>query len=361
MSEALDLQYAASEDRWCLDVGWQFGRYEFFHGRHYLAGAADDDQIDQARLQIVSMIKAELAAHGLVLHDELSEYQEMSNRLFDDVKARFGGRRLAFLWIGIGAFRASMSANLQDSDKKREFDRLAHSAIMQVPAEFIRDKDKFWAELQTAGIGDVPSLEQFVLRNSSSPVSSPQTAAISVLFVASDPTDQARLRLGEEYREIQQMLSIARLRDRFHLEQRFSTRVGDLTQAILDVQPRIVHFAGHGAQSGELCLERSDGKSQPVSPDALSGLFRLVAEDVDCVILNACYTDIQAVAIAKHIRWVIGMAKAVSDGAAISFVTGFYQALGAGRDIKKAFEFGKVQISLHDLPEDLTPVLLSRD
>jgi len=70
-------------------------------------------------------------------------------------------------------------------------------------------------------------------------------------------------------------------------------RPDDLTQALLDLEPRIVHFAGHGSASGALFLENELGESHPVEPETLASLFKLVSEQVECVLLNACYTESQ--------------------------------------------------------------------
>ena len=67
--------------------------------------------------------------------------------------------------------------------------------------------------------------------------------------------------------------------------------------------------------------------------EALARLFALFMDQVGCVLLNGCYTKIQAEVIAQHIPYVIGMNKAIGDQAAIAFAIGFYDALGAGRDV----------------------------
>lgn len=186
------------------------------------------------------------------------------------------------------------------------------------------------------------------------------TEPITVLFLAADPTDASRLRLGQEYREIQEKLKLAKMRDRFKLEQRLSVRPVDISQSILDEKPSIVHFSGHGTSEGSLCFENEMGESRPVQPHALAALFELVSREVSCVLLNACYSETQANAIAKHIKYVIGMRKAIGDKAAIAFAVGFYQALGAGKSIEESFRFGCVQIRLQGIPEHLTPVLVTR-
>lgn len=183
---------------------------------------------------------------------------------------------------------------------------------------------------------------------------------VSILFMAADPTDSSRLRLGEEFREIQEKLQLARMREHFKLYQRMSVRPTDISQALLDVQPQIVHFSGHGTSAGALCFENQWGKTHPISPDAIAALFEQFVGQVKCVLLNACYSASQAKAIAKHVDYVIGMVRAVGDKAAIAFAIGFYQALGAGRTFEEAYKLGVVQIQLQSIPGHLTPVLIKR-
>ena len=178
--------------------------------------------------------------------------------------------------------------------------------------------------------------------------------------MAADPTNASRLRLGEEFREIQEKLRLAKQRDLFKLElPQLSLRPADISQALLDTQPQIVHFSGHGMTAGALCFESQTGEIQPVQPDALAALFGQFARQVDCVILNACYSESQAEAIAKHINYVVGMSGAIGDKAAIAFAIGFYQALGAGRTIEDAYKLGCVQIGLQGVSQHSTPVLKS--
>ena len=183
---------------------------------------------------------------------------------------------------------------------------------------------------------------------------------ITILFIASEPTDLAHLRLSEEVREIQEKLQMAKLRDRFDFHQRMSTRTIDLSQAMLDVQPQIVHFSGHGSIDGALCFENQSGQTDSIQPSAIAALFKQFSNHVNCVMLNACYTEIQAKAIAQYIEYVIGMNQMIGDKAAIAFAIGFYQALGAGRTIEDAYKLGCVQIRLHGIPEHQTPVLIKK-
>lgn len=185
---------------------------------------------------------------------------------------------------------------------------------------------------------------------------------ISVLFLAADPTDASRLRLGEEFREIQEQLMMATQRDLFKLENpQLSVRPSDISRALLNLNPQIVHFSGHGTTTGALCFENQRGETHLVQPEALASLFEQFASQVQCVILNACHSIDQANAIAQYIDYVIGMNQAIGDKAAIAFAVGFYQAIGAGRPIVDAYKLGCAQIRLRNIPEHLTPVIIRKN
>ncbi len=178
----------------------------------------------------------------------------------------------------------------------------------------------------------------------------------TILFLAANPEDTAQLRLDEEVREIDASLQRARGRDQFVLQQRWAVRSRDVQRAMLDFRPQIVHFSGHGGEEG-LVLEDKTGKAKFVDTEGLAGLFKSFSDCVECVVLNACYSEVQADAIARHIPYVIGMNKAIGDKAAIEFAVSFYDALGVGESVEFAYKFGCSNIHMAGIPEHLTPVL----
>ncbi len=184
---------------------------------------------------------------------------------------------------------------------------------------------------------------------------------LSILFLAADPTDTSRVRVGQEAREIREKLQLSKHRDRFIFNERWAVRPVDISQAMLDLQPKIVHFSGHGTANGLICFEDQTGKTQPVTPEALSSLFKQFKDQVRVVVLNACYSAQQAKAISKQVDYVIGMDKDITDMASIAFSIGFYQAIGSGRNIADAYSLGVTQIKLHGYGEVETPVLLEKD
>ena len=180
-----------------------------------------------------------------------------------------------------------------------------------------------------------------------------------ILILSANPKGTTQLRLGEEIREIKEGLRRAKRRERFVIESEEAVRYRDIRRSLLEHEPQILHFSGHGAGEEGLVFEDETGQEKLVDAEALAELFDLFADQLECVVLNACYSELQARAIAQHIPYVVGMKKAIGDKAAIEFSVGFYDALGAGRDYVFAHKFGCNAIALADIPEKLTPFLLN--
>lgn len=180
----------------------------------------------------------------------------------------------------------------------------------------------------------------------------------TILFLSADSNHITRSRLKKEMQEIDTSLQKATNKNSFEFHEATLERVGELTQAIHDKKPQILHFAGYGKSTGELCLENEDGEIHEIHPDALAPLFELIANQVRCVILSACYSEIQAKVIAKHIDYVIGMSGEISDDAAIAFAAGFYKALGGGHLFEEAYKFGIAETGLEK--QKLSPVILGK-
>ncbi|WP_017302025.1 CHAT domain-containing protein [Nodosilinea nodulosa] len=167
---------------------------------------------------------------------------------------------------------------------------------------------------------------------------------MKILILASNPRKD--LNLDREIRDLKEVVEKSRSGQEFEVEDALAVRVEDLQGLLLKHSPQIVHFCGHGSGQQGLVFEGSDGDEQWVRTEALSDLFRLLANQVNCVLLNACYSEEQANAIVNHIGYVIGMNQAIRDDAAIAFSKGFYQALGYNCTIEQAFEFGCNAIQL---------------
>ncbi|MBP5974279.1 AAA-like domain-containing protein [Brasilonema sp. CT11] len=180
-----------------------------------------------------------------------------------------------------------------------------------------------------------------------------------VLILAAIPDG---LRLDREIRQIEEAIRRAINRDLFEIKIRTAVRPQDIRRAIAEEHPQIVHFCGHGMEDGSLVLEDDGGNHKPVSPTGLAALFKLHANVVKCVLLNACYSEKSAQAISQHINYTIGMNKPIGDRTAIVFAIGFYDGLGYENPdsqdiIERAFEEGLVAIQMEDVSQGQIPNL----
>jgi Effector-associated domain 1/CHAT domain len=173
------------------------------------------------------------------------------------------------------------------------------------------------------------------------------------------------LRLDKEIREIEEAIRRATNRDLFEIHIRTAVRPQDIRRAIAEEQPQIVHFCGHGLENGNIVLEDDGGNNKPVAPEGLASLFELHADYVECVVLNACYSEKSAVAISQYINYTIGMNQPIEDKAAIAFAQGFYDGLSYKQSTKKdvfqrAFDEGKIAIKLENISQGQIPVLYQK-
>ncbi len=209
----------------------------------------------------------------------------------------------------------------------------------------------------------------------------------NILFLAANPMASGRLQLDKESREIKEAIRLSKNRDHIHFEKWEALRPKDLVRGLLEVNPNIIHFSGHGVTlekelkaktgtrgideddldeevkqdltnySGGIMIQDEQDRPKIINATALAGLFVATEGKIDCVLLNACYSKAQADALLKAgIPAVIGMNDAVPDTTAITFATRFYDAIGAGKEIKTAFNVAKASLLVEgvegaDIPE----------
>ena len=126
------------------------------------------------------------------------------------------------------------------------------------------------------------------------------------------------------------------------------------------MKPRIVHFASHGSESGNLIFQSEDGGNQLVNPNALSELLREFP-GIEIVMLNACYSAHAAELIAEHVECVVGMGCRIDDDAAMQFALAFYESLAFGDGFDRAFRLGVNAIKLNQLPNAEQPMAFLPD
>ena len=141
-----------------------------------------------------------------------------------------------------------------------------------------------------------------------------------ILFLTANPTNTTPLKLDEEIRLIGQRIRRGEYRKLFDVRPVPALRATDLPYELMDGAPDIVHFSGHGSPAGELAFQRDgDGAAVPIPASTLARVFKQLRDRIQCVVLNACYSELQAAAIVESIPCVVGMSRAVPDATAIAF------------------------------------------
>jgi hypothetical protein len=221
--------------------------------------------------------------------------------------------------------------------------------------------------------------------------SADSTAQIGILFLAANPQDTPRMALDVELREIRERLCGTPYEHRFRIDHEPAIRIDELQPALCKYRPTILHISAHGqgasshgmpavAPGASAQVPRRDVITQVVPPPGgailiadkadfstaidvarLGELIALVGS-VRCVVLNACFSAEHCEVLRRHVDCVIGMEGSVEDPVAITFSGAFYQALGFGHSIGRAFEYGRNRLGLErDGRGKDRPYLLERE
>jgi cell division protein FtsB len=182
---------------------------------------------------------------------------------------------------------------------------------------------------------------------------SPSAPRRAVLFVSTSPMSGAILNTGVEARVVEDALR----KTGFEFRAVQAARPHDITRAVLDFQPTILHFAGHGA-GGEIYLEDEMQKPKAVTLDAIARLLKPMP--VTGVVLNACYSAQNLAPLMSVSQWAVGMRKAVQDPSAIGFSDGFYMALAEGKNVQAAFDVGVANAGMQSAGQMDIPILEMR-
>lgn len=191
-------------------------------------------------------------------------------------------------------------------------------------------------------------------------------ATHTILFMAADPAGTDARALDLQARAIQEALERSGLRDRFRFETRWAAQPLDLLRDLVKLKPTVVHFCGGrligqsaGAPAAGVYFQAADGRGQLVAASALAQAFDATGS-VRLVVLDACYSDAHAAAVAAHIDCVVGMSGETIDGAATNFSSGLYGGLGEGEPVAAAVRQGRAAIALMGLGDSEQPHLVTR-
>lgn len=180
---------------------------------------------------------------------------------------------------------------------------------------------------------------------------------MKVLVVFANPRNTNALRLGEEDRTIRACIRRSKHRHGIDLCVQHAATIDDLRRALLDDDFEIVHFSGHGTGCG-LAFEDARGRLYVPPRRALAELLVEYTPPLKCVLLNACYSTSQGELTSLGVPFTIAMEGPIADDAAIGFAEGFYDSIGAGKDIEFSYRQGLHALKLKDHPDSSVPTLI---
>lgn len=173
-----------------------------------------------------------------------------------------------------------------------------------------------------------------------------------LLFLRANPLNaqQGQLPIDHEIQEIKRVLEWRE--GEFDMHDEGALAPDQLLRYLLKRRPNLLHFSGHGSNRGSLLFETADSAKVFVRPEQIAPM---IAEfpTVQCVVLNACYSEALADLLANHGKVVIGTSQAISNVAAASFSFGFYQALTFGESVASAFKLALRQIGMSKASDEI--------
>ena len=176
------------------------------------------------------------------------------------------------------------------------------------------------------------------------------TEKFRILFLSANPWTTSRILVDEEAREIFERIQEGPYRTRFELYNHAATRPIDLQKLLMFYRPHIVHFSGHGNKKQKLIFGGTPGRGKTIDRQGFVELLSLYNTHLRLVLLNACFTKIQARLISEVIDYAVGTGKGIGDKAGVAFAGAFYRALGFGKSIRDAFDSAKAELGLTKMP-----------
>lgn len=198
-----------------------------------------------------------------------------------------------------------------------------------------------------------------------------------ILFLAANPISASRLAFDEECAAIERELRMTDGRDDFDFRSKWAVTADEMMRHFNELRPMVIHFSGHGCggtaersstsrrhvqmacteneSRGGIYLRNEHDNPQIVTARALKMMIKVAAPSVRVVVLNACYSSLQANALRTVVDCVVGMSGAICDETARSFAVGFYRALGNRRSIGNAVEQGVATLAAKQLPDEHLP------
>jgi hypothetical protein len=211
------------------------------------------------------------------------------------------------------------------------------------------------------------------------------TPPLCVLVAVASPQGHPALEVDAEVAAVRKALAPARAEGLAQVETLPHARVMTLRQALRDVRPHVLHFAGHGAvgpDGGALVLEDEAGDAALLTARQLRIMLQRSGADVRLAVLNACLTargePVEAAAFDAQRRALLGAGPALvraglgavvamqfslNDASARLFARDFYDTVARLEPVDLAVSRAREALALEagtDSRDWATPVLFLR-
>jgi hypothetical protein len=183
---------------------------------------------------------------------------------------------------------------------------------------------------------------------------------LTVLYLVANSDESNPLRVDAEVRRVQEAIRGSKYRDNITIHYRPAADLDSLIDGLNDHEPQIVHFSGHGNDSGIATDSGRVDRAEVgmLSFDLLANALAATDSPPQVIVLNSCKSSSAKKALVPAAKIVVSMRASVTDPAAAAFATRFYAAIASGQSVKAAFAQGRVAVEAVSIRETDTPELV---
>jgi internalin A len=234
----------------------------------------------------------------------------------------------------------SLQAELTNLKRNENLGLLNYEEVARTQARVINRILSFLSEIeepvsQVAQSGDTPGQPLTTLQ-----------AKKTILFIASSPDGVAMANANRQIRSIQEALQRMRKEEFYDIKNLGFIQPSELIGEIIKNKPDFIHFFMHNDTVEGLFFENGNGDAILFNSTMLERLFERVTaqKKIDCVVLNACNTQIHKNAVSAFIPHVVYttdfipdvVEKGNNDTVASLFTRKFYEGVFSDKSYKDA-------------------------
>ncbi|MCG9889587.1 MAG: tetratricopeptide repeat-containing serine protease family protein [Thermosynechococcaceae cyanobacterium MS004] len=163
----------------------------------------------------------------------------------------------------------------------------------------------------------------------------------TILILPSNPKKIEHAIWKQNHKEIRDALRRAKNGKQFYLEERSDISASELSQELSAIEPYIINIFGRDSGIEKLAIEENPEKNslqEPRKSKLIAELLQLHNRSIKCIVMNRCYSEIQAKEIVQYVDFLIGVSDELEDSKSSIFIEEFYYQLGCDRTIRDAYK-----------------------